>query len=135
VPFEIVPPLKLEELTRYSVEADNSNRFGTSVFLFAMNKARYDALPEDLRAVIDANSGANIAGEMGRIWMEGELPGMELQEQSGGEIIRLDAATMAEFDARGETVVARWITEMQNTGIDGARLVEEARAAIARHSD
>ena len=37
------------------------------------------------------------------------------------------------IDALGEKVVQRWIGEADSKGIDGAGLVEAARAAIAKH--
>ena len=134
VPFEIVPPLKLQDLTKYSVEGADGSRFGASVFIYAMNKARYDALPADLKAVIDANAGAAIAEEMGEVWDSVEAPGKAAQSKSGGEIIGLDAAAKAAFDTLGEQVVARWVKEAGEAGIDGQALVEAARAAVARHS-
>ncbi len=134
VPFEIFPPLKLQELTKYSHEAVDGGRFGTSVFLFAMNKERYETLPDDLKAVIDANSGAAIAGRVGALWDSIEAPGRAAQEKSGGEIIQLDAAASAQFDALSETVVQRWIAEVNDKGIDGAALVAAARASIAKYT-
>ncbi|MGF1503188.1 MAG: TRAP transporter substrate-binding protein [Paracoccaceae bacterium] len=131
VPFEVMPPLKLHELTDASVEGADGSRFGTAVFLFAMNRARYEALPEDLRAVIDAHSGAAIAEEIGTLWDGVEAPGKEMQRQTGGEIVALSAEEKARFDALGEEVVARWIAEAEAAGLDGAGLVTAARAAIA----
>jgi len=132
IPFEIVPPLKLQDLTAVSVEGADGGRFGTSVFMFAMNKERYEGLPDDLRAVIDANAGMALADQLGDAWDEVEQPGRDLQQKSGGSLIKLDAATMAEFDRLGEGVVARWIAEADSKGIDGAGLVEAARAAIRK---
>ena len=134
VPFEIMLPLKLQDLTRYSVEGADGSRFGTSVFLFAMNKQRYQTLPDDLRAVIDANAGAMIAEEVGRLWDSIEAPGKAAQTASGGEVIALDGPTKAQFDRAGEAVVARWIVEADGNGLDGQALVEAARAAVARNS-
>ncbi len=133
VPFEIVLPLKLQELTKYSVEGGDGSRFGTSVFLYAMNKERYEALPADLKKVIDANSGAAIAGEIGGLWDGVEAPGKAAQAKSGGEVIALDAAAKGGFDALGQRVVDRWIKEARDNGIDGQTLVEAARAAVAKH--
>lgn len=135
VPFEVVPPLKLQEMTEYSVEGADGSRFGAAVFLFAMNKARYEALPADLQAIIDANSGAALAEEMGRVWDDVEAVGKKLQRESGGEIIGLDAEAKAGFDARGAEVVERWVAEADAAGLDGDALVAAARAAVAKHSD
>jgi len=134
IPFEIFLPFKLQELTRYSVEGADGSRFGTSVFLFAMNKARYDGLPADLKAVIDANSGAALAKKIGEVWNAIEAPGKAAQTKSGGEIIKLDAAAKAEFDALGAKVIDRWITESKSQGFDGKALVDAARASVAKYS-
>ncbi len=135
VPFEVVPPLNLQEMTEYSIEGADGSRFGAAVFLFAMNRDRYEALPDDLKAVIDANSGAAIAEEMGRVWDEVEAVGKKLQRDSGGEIVGLDAAAKAGFDERSAEVVERWVGEAEAAGLDGDALVEAARAAVAKHTD
>ena len=134
VPFEIMPPLKLHELTKYSILGEDGSRFGASVFLFLMNKDRYEGLPDDLKAIIDAHSGVGIADRAGAQWNDNELPGIKMQEASGGEIVRIDAAAKATFDALSKSVEDRWITEMKDQGIDGAALVDAAKAAIAKHS-
>ena len=134
VPFEIVPPLKVHELTKCSMTGANNSRFGTSVFLFAMNKERYEGLPDDLKAVIDANSGANIAENAGKLWDKVEAPGEALQKKTGSPVAAFDDAATKAFAERGEQVVQRWIKEASAAGIDGAKLVEAARAAIAKHS-
>ena len=50
-------PLKLHELVDYGHGRRGRPRFGTSVFIFAMNKERYESLPDDLKAIIDAQFG------------------------------------------------------------------------------
>jgi TRAP-type C4-dicarboxylate transport system substrate-binding protein len=135
LPYEIVLPLKVYELTKYSIEGPNGGRFGTSVFAFLMNKERYEGLPDDLRAIIDANSGAAIAEEIGAIWDQVEKPGKDATIASGSEMIVLDESAMAAFDERSEQVTARWIEEVTAQGIDGQALVEAARAAVAKYSE
>ena len=135
VPFEIVPPLKLHELTAASVEGPGGLRFGTSIFLFAMNKGRYEALPADLRAIIDAHSGANLAAEIGDVWDAAEAPGRKMQtESSGGVVVQLDQAVYDALIAKAEVVTERWIADVAGSGIDGAALVAKARAAMAAHA-
>lgn len=134
VPFEIVLPLKLQELTQYSVVGAGGSRFGTSVFLYAMNKERYESLPDDLKQVIDDNSGAALAETIGQVWDEVEAPGIAAQEKSGGTIIVLDETATAAFNEQGKMVVERWIEEAKANGIDGEALVKAARDSVASHS-
>ncbi len=131
IPYEIAPALKLQELDKSVTEMPEGGRFGTSVFMFAMNRDRYESLPEDLKAVIDANSGTGIAAEIGGLWEGFEDGGLKVLEGAGVERIVLDPAEAAKFDAASATVVQRWIDEATANGIDGAALVERARAAVA----
>lgn len=131
IPFEIVPALKLQDLDKSTSELPDGGRFGTSVFMVAMNKRAYEALPEDLRAVIDANSGSHVAEEIGAMWEGFEQGGLDVLEAAGVERIVLSPEEGARFDAANETVVERWIAEVSAQGIDGAALVAAARAAVA----
>ena len=91
-------------------------------------------LPANLKAVLDANSGAAIAKKIGEVWNKVEAPGAAAQVKSGGEIIKLDAKSKAAFDAVGAKVVDRWIKESKSQGFDGKALVDAARASIAKYS-
>jgi TRAP-type C4-dicarboxylate transport system substrate-binding protein len=134
IPFEISLPLKIHEMVDYVTVGAGGRRFGTSVFIFTMNKERYESLPDDLRAIIDAHSNANIAGEIGEVWDNVEKPGYDATVAAGNEIIELTPEAQAEFDAKAEQVEARWIAEATANGIDGAALVEAAKAAVAKQS-
>lgn len=129
--YEIVPALNLQELDKYTTELPAGDRFGTAVFMVAMNKDIYNELPDDLKQVIDANSGLNIAAEIGAMWEEFEIPGREALVAAGVENIVLSEAEAARFNAANEAVVQRWIEEVTAKGINGAQLVKDARAAIA----
>lgn len=134
IPFEVATPLKVPELVKFATVGAEGKRFGTAVFIFTMNKQRYARLPADLKAVLDAHSGAAIAAEIGQVWDDVEKPGIEALAKAGGQLITLDAAAQAALDAKAETVVARWTEEVRAKGVDGAALVAAAREAIARHS-
>lgn len=136
VPFEVVPPLKLAELIAYSVEGEGVNsRFGTSTFLFAMNKDRYESLPDDLKEIIDRNSGRDFAAEIGTIWNDVEEVGKRMINEGKGQVVKLTPEQKATFDAPAATVVDRWIEESKSSGFDGAALVEKAKAAVMAHTE
>lgn len=135
IPFEVVPPLGVHELTNCSVTGADNNRFGTAVFLFAMNKDTYEGLPADLRAVIDANSGAEIAEDIGALWDSIEGPGQRMQEGTGSTIAALEPAATDALDALGQTVVDRWVEEAAANGLDGNALVSAARSAVTNHTN
>ncbi len=134
VPFEIVPPFRLQELIGAAVEGADGTRFGTSVFLFAMNRARYDSLPPDLRAAIDASVGPAFARSMGQAWDRVEPAMAKVMREAGVAMIGLDDQTMAAFAAISAAAVDRWIAQAEAHGFDGAALVAAARTAVAAHT-
>jgi TRAP-type C4-dicarboxylate transport system substrate-binding protein len=135
VPFEIVPPLKLQQLTEVSVEGADGNRFGTSVFLFAMNPERYQSLPADLQQVIDETTGRDFAENMGKVWNRVEQVGKDLQRESGGTVKQLSPEQTQAFSELSAAVTERWIAQAEERGFDGAALVEAAKASIERHQE
>lgn len=134
LPFEAAGPMGLAEITGASVEGPEGARAGTMVFLFAMNRERYESLPEDLRAVIDANSGLAIAPEVGAGFdaFEAEMAARMAQTRP---VVQLSPEAWESFRAPDEAVAQRWIADVAGQGIDGAGLIARARAAIAAHSE
>lgn len=130
VPYEVTVPLKLAELTEMSVDGASGERYGTSVFLYAMNKDSYASLPDDLKKIVDDNSGEAFAVEMGKLWDGAEDLGKSLQEKSGGAVATLSEGKTAELGTLGEAIVDRWIEEVASKDIDGEAIAEQARKAM-----
>lgn len=134
VPWEVTTPLKVAELVDSHTTFAGARGLYTSFFVFAMNKARYEALPADLKAVLDANSGLAASKWVGRVMDEGDLPGIEAAKRAGNKMITLDEAEVERWKAAAEPVVAAWIEEMNAKGYDGAALVADAKAFIAEYA-
>ena len=107
--------------------------FGTSLYLFLMNKARYDGLPKELRVVIDRNSGHPLAREMGRVWRDGAADALRKARERGNVIHVLQGEESTRARQALQRVLTRWRAETEKQGIDGGRLIERAREAIARN--
>lgn len=134
IPYEVMLPLKVDQMVDYhTVLAGDVERVNTSTFIIAMNKARYESLPADLKKVFDDNSGMALSQWLGEIWQAAEAPGMAKAKESG-EIITMPPAEVAKLRAKIEQpVIDRWIAEMNAKGVDGQALVDEARALIAKY--
>ncbi len=136
IPYEIAPALKLGELEKATTELPNGDRFGTATFVFAMNKDRYDSLPDDLKKVIDDNSGMNAAEWVGKAWeTDFEDKGRKVLDQAGVKRITLDEAEALKFAAASDKVVQRWIDEANSNGLNGQEIVDKARAAVKAASE
>lgn len=130
IPWEQSPSLKLDELTDSHTDVAGDRSLYNLYFLWAMNKATYEALPDDLRAVIDANSGLMASRWAGQAHDTGDALGRDVMAASGNVIATLSEDATARIRTIGEGVTSRWITEMDVKGYDGAALVAAAERAV-----
>ncbi|ORE95917.1 TRAP transporter substrate-binding protein [Acuticoccus yangtzensis] len=132
IPFEIILPLQLQEVTQYQIEGPDMERFGTTVFQVSMNEDRWNSLPDDLKAIIEENTGPEWLNEVADVWVNSDKRAIGIAVEQGNEHIVLTREEMDAFNAAMAPVVDQWIAD--HPEFDGAALVEKARAAIAKHS-
>ena len=130
IPFEVTVPLKMAELTNNHAGFAEAPGLYTATFVMTMNKAKYDALPDDLKKVIDDNSGVEAAALFGRAMDGGDKAGRAKAEEAGNTIVDLDDQR-AEWEAAAKSVEEEWVAEMDGKGLDGKALVQAARDALA----
>jgi TRAP-type C4-dicarboxylate transport system substrate-binding protein len=135
IPWEVVPAVKVQEIARFHTETDpNMAALYTAVFLLAMNRNTYDALPAELRAVIDRNSGMALSGAAGRLWDEQKAPARKLALDRGNTVYVVPAAELANWRSAAQPVLTEWVRDVSKRGLDGDALLADARALIARHA-
>lgn len=134
VPWEVTPAIKIAELAPNHTAFSGKNGLYTGTFLFAMNKDSYDALPDDLKKVIDANSGKDLARQFGVAMDEGDVRGKDIADKAGNTTITLDETETARWKTAGETVTKAWIADMDGKGLDGTTLHKDAVALIEQYS-
>ena len=135
IPWEIIAPLKIHEQTEYQIEGADGERLGTSTFQVSMNKARWESLPDDVKQSFRDASGEEWLVELGRIWRASDDAGIKMATESGNTHIVLSEEETEAFREALAPVVDRWIGEASSAGIDGAALVEKARAATAKAAE
>jgi TRAP-type transport system periplasmic protein len=134
IPWEIVPSVKVHELTKFHSEFDNTGgALYTTTFVMAMNKPKYDALPADLKKVIDANSGAATSASLGKIQQANDVPGRKAAVDRGNTIYQFTAAQREEFVKLSAAIDDEWVADMDKRGFKGAQLLSSAKALIAKH--
>jgi TRAP-type C4-dicarboxylate transport system substrate-binding protein len=135
VPWEVMPSIRLQELVNHHTEITGTPCLYTTTFILAMNRARYAALPADLRAVLDANSGEVAAAMAGRVWDErGPVVRAEVERRRQNTIFVLPEAEKERWQAATRPVHDAWIAAMRERNMDGQALLAQARALIAKHS-
>ena len=133
VPWEVVPSIRLHEMVKNHTEIAGSPTLYIATFVLAMNPAKYAALPADLRAVIDANSGQAAAAMAARPWDEEGPKVAEMVRKRGNQIIELPEEERNRWQRQTAPVVENWIASMKERGLDGGALLEEARALVAEY--
>ena len=134
ITWEMAPSLKLDQLTDSHTDVAGDKALYNLYFIWAMNKDVYAGLPDDLKAVIDANSGMMASRWAGRAHDTGDVTGRQVMEDAGNVIATIGVAETAEIAELGDAVRAAWIAEMDERGFDGGALVQAAQEAVARHA-
>ncbi len=134
VPWEVVPAVKIHELVKYHTEITGNPTLYAASFFLAMNKAKYAQLPDDLRLLLDRNSGMAFAKLAGQMWDTEAAQVRAMVEKRGNVIYKLPDDEKARWIKATEPVYAGWIDQMKAKNIDGAKMVEAARALIAKHA-
>ncbi len=135
IPWEVVPSVKVHELTKFHSEFDPKlPALYTTTFVLAMNKAKYDALPADLKKVIDANSGIETSAWLGKVQEGNDPVGRKPAEERKNTITRLSTADYEAFRKAADLVDDEWVKEMGAKGLNGKQLLENAKAAIKKHT-
>lgn len=134
LPWEVVPALKVQELTKFHSETDPKSRaLYTAVFIFAMSRAKYDSLPADLRKVIDANSGAELSASVGRTWDESAGAARKLAEDRKNSFYVVPLDELRNWEKAAQPVADEWVREVTAKGLNGAALLQSARDLIQKN--
>ena len=135
IPWEIVVPLKVHELTDSHAEVAGEKAMYNTFFIWAMNKDSYNNLPDDLKAVIDANSGLEASAWAGRAMDEGDAIGKAVVSEIDNTIVTMSEETTAEIMAIADVQIAEWVIAMDEAGIPGQLLLDDARALIDKYNN
>ncbi len=134
IPWEIIPPLKIQDQTQFQIEGHDQARFGTTTFQVSMNQARWDALPDEVKQAFRDASDEDFLREAGEVWRGADDFGIGLAVEAGNTHVVLTEAETQAFREKLAPVVERWIEEVSGQGIDGAALVEKTRGLLDKHA-
>jgi TRAP-type transport system periplasmic protein len=134
IPWEVVPSVKVHELTKFHSEFDPAGgALYTTTFVMAMNKAKYNALAPDLKKVIDNNSGAATSAWLGKVQQGNDPVGRKAAVDLKNTIYTIPASEAQEFKRKARLVEVEWAEDMNKRGHDGKKLLESAKALIDKH--
>ena len=130
IPWEVTAALKVPELVGNHTEFEGTALY-TLTFVLAMNKDRYDSLPDDLRAVIDSKSGLEFSIFAGGTQADADGPARKLAVDRGNNIVTVSGSDLDAWKAAAQPIYDEWVADMDSKGIDGQALIDEARALMS----
>ncbi|MBY6056910.1 TRAP transporter substrate-binding protein [Leisingera daeponensis] len=133
IPWEVTAALKVPELVENHTEFTGKALY-TLTFVLAMNKEKYESLPDDLKKAIDDNSGLEFSVFAGGTQADSDGPSREMALDLGNNVITLDEEQTAIWRERAQPIYDQWIADMKEKGIDGAALIEEASGLIEKYT-
>lgn len=127
-PWEAITLFGLQE----SLEVLTDAQIAAPRFIVLMNRASYDRLPDDLKAVIDRHSGLEMSRRIGAGLDARELEDLaRFDAMEGYRVIRLEEAVREDMQARTAPLLDVWKADMARSGVDGAAMLARAQELIA----
>jgi len=133
-PWHVAPALRLYDLLKAHTDFADAS-LSTTTFVLAMNKASYDRLSRELKAVLDDNSGQLAAGMAGAMWDLEAAAVADLVVQRGDPIDTLLPEAVEHWRKVTEPVVDTWQKQMKERKVDGGKLIADAQAALQRYTN
>jgi len=127
LPWEAVKGFRVYEV------ADQHTVFGfyALAFVMTMNKARYEALPDDLKKVIDDNSGLAWAERAGEGFDKGDVAGLEVAKRTG-QIREIAGDERGKWEAAAARSTADYLKTLDEEGLPGTATYEKVKAYVAQ---
>ena len=126
-PMEVLKGWKQGEVIKYTTEC-YSVGYTTAMFI-VMNKAKWNALPADVKKVIDDLSNGWVLVH-GQTWDLTDQEGRNFTKKLGNELISLSDAESARWRKAVEPVIENYISTTPN----GAAYVSKVRKLIKKYS-
>lgn len=135
LPYQVTIALKLAELVDSHTSFEGDRSLYTATFFFAMNKESYENLPDDLKAIIDANTGRAFSAQAGRAMDEDDAVGLELAQTNGNAFFTFSEEDRETWLATTQAVTDNWIAATNEAGLDGEALIQEVENLILKYEN
>ncbi len=124
--WQPIQAFRLEEL----INTHTNIPFYNSTFVISMNKDKYEKLPDDLKKVIDDNSGAAMATRIAKVFDVSNDKAMAAAKEKGDIMIDIPDP-LNDPDWKGPLMEGSqaYLDEVKASGLDADSVYEKAKAA------
>jgi TRAP-type transport system periplasmic protein len=131
MPYEALPPFRLHEVSKYHTEV---GMYTTSFAMF-MNKAKYAALPADVRKVLDDTTSIKTYWrQVGESWDKTEVVNRKIVAGKS-EIYVVPKEERRKWRDAAKGLDDKWAADLESKGLPGKALLKEARALSQKYGE
>ncbi|MEJ6066785.1 C4-dicarboxylate ABC transporter substrate-binding protein, partial [Psychrobacter sp. 16-Bac2893] len=103
-----------------------------SALMVTMNKDKYESLPDDLKKVLDKNSGMALANKVGEVFDKHDDMAIEAARKKGDEIVEIpDPLNDPNWKGPLEKGTNKYLADVKALGLDADGVYAKAKAASA----
>jgi len=127
IPWEVTTALKIPELVEFHTEFEGPALYNLT-FVLAMNKGVYEGMEDDLKKVIDDNSGLDFSIFAGGTQADADGSVWEYVVENGNEIITV--TDTSEWMTLVSPIYDTWVADLAERDMDGQMLIDEAKSLM-----
>lgn len=127
IPWEVTTALKVPELVEFHTEFEGPALYNLT-FVLAMNKGAYESMADDLKAIVDENSGLEFSIFAGGTQSDADGPARQIAVDNGNEIITV--SDTAEWEELVRPIYDTWIADVAKNGLDGQAMIDQAKSLM-----
>jgi TRAP-type C4-dicarboxylate transport system substrate-binding protein len=133
VPYEVFPPLKFYEVSRYHTEVG----MYTTAFATMMNRKKFESMPADVRRVLVETTSRESGywKRVGESWDRAEAPGRKTITDRRSEIYVLPKEERKRWREAVRSLDDRWVAEAERRGLPGKELLKAARDLSVKYGE
>jgi len=120
MPYDGMAIFKVHELLKYYTPAD----FYSMVYWVAMNKKKFDSLPEDIKKVIEKNSGLPFSRAFGKSCDESKTAMKQICIDAGMQEINFPKIEIQKLLGLTNPLKQQWVMNMEAKGLPGRAVLE-----------
>lgn len=130
LPWEALPARGLDASAKYHMEfGAKGGRLDSPVFLLVMNAATYRNLPDDLKKILQDDSGPAAAAAATKALEAAAAAARQAAIDRGDAIDMMPAGALPQWQKAAASAIDDWIKAADKRGAGGKELVDAAREA------
>lgn len=128
LPWEAVETFRIDEVAHNHTNIP----FYSSGLMVTMNKAKYDSLPDDLKAVLDNNSGIKLANKVGEVFDKHDARVLQAAIDKGDKVVNVpDPLNDPDWGPALQKGTQKYLDAVKAAGHDADAIYAKAKAASA----